>query len=300
MTEPTRTAVAVATPVWKNAMDLELEALRKTHTWDLVPYSPDYNVVGCKWVFRIKRNSDGTIQRHKARLVAKGFHQSPGIDFFETFSPVVKDSTIRVVLSIAVSHSWILRQLDFNNAFLNGTLTKEIFMARPPGFTDQTCPNHVCRLNKDIYGLKQAPRAWNNALKQALLTGGFIHSQADSSLFILRRGTSIVLLLVYVDDVIVTGNDPSLITHLIADLDTQFALKDLGNLSYFLGIQVFQLESRLLLNQSKYVELNMSHLKPAPSPTVLGKHMSLTEGTPLLDHFLYRSTIGALQYLTTP
>ena len=122
------------------------------------------NIVGCKWVFRIKRSPDGSVSRYKARLVAKGFHQRPGLDYTETFSPVVKTTTIRVLLSIAVSRGWPLRQLDVNNAFLQVHLSEDVFMAQPPGFGDLTYPSRVCRLKKAIYGLKQAPRAWYNEL----------------------------------------------------------------------------------------------------------------------------------------
>lgn len=132
--EPTRLTDALATPVWRAAMDDEILAMHRNQTWVLVPPTASQNVVGCKWVFKIKKHSDGSIQRYKARLVAKGFHQSPGIDFYETYSPVVKFSTIRVVLSLAVSHNWTLRQLDFNNAFLNGTLNEDVYMGQPPGF----------------------------------------------------------------------------------------------------------------------------------------------------------------------
>lgn len=128
------------------------------------------NIVGNKWIFRIKRNADGSVQRYKTWLVAKGFHQSLGIDFFETFSPVVKASTIRVVLSIAVMNGWKLRQLDFNNAFLNGTLDEDVFICQPSGYVDNRFPDHVCKLNKAIYGLKQALRAWNNKLKTTLVS----------------------------------------------------------------------------------------------------------------------------------
>lgn len=135
-------------------MDCEYAALLKNKTWTLVPASPILNVVGNKWIFHIKRNDDGSIQRYKARLVAKGFHQSPEVDFFETFSPVVKASTIRVVLSLAVSRGWALRQLDFNNAFLNGTLDEDVYMHQSLGYEDPAYPNHICKLNKAIYGLK--------------------------------------------------------------------------------------------------------------------------------------------------
>ncbi|RVW31560.1 Retrovirus-related Pol polyprotein from transposon RE1 [Vitis vinifera] len=140
-------------------MDDELATLARNCTWVLVPPPSNQNIVGCKWVFRIKRNPDGSISRYKARLVAKGFHQRPGVDYHDTFSPVVKPTTIRVVLSIALSNSWPISQLDVNNAFLHGTLTEDVYMAQPPGYVDQANPTHVCRLQKALYGLKQAPRA---------------------------------------------------------------------------------------------------------------------------------------------
>ncbi|KAA0026101.1 putative mitochondrial protein [Cucumis melo var. makuwa] len=263
----------------------------------------DQNVVGSKWVFRLKRHTDGSILRYKARMVAKGFHQHPGVDFFETFSPVIKASTIRVVLSIAVTNGWPLRQLDFNNAFLNGHLEENVYMMQPPGYVHPSYPKYVCKLNKAIYGLKQAPCAWNATLSKELLKWSFINSRSDSSLFIFRRNNSVVLLLVYVDDIIVTSNDSVLISTLIKSLDKQFALKDLGRLTYFLGFQVNYLKSGFILNQEKYIsdllhKLQLSDLKPAPSPSVVGKNLSAFGGTPLEDPFVYRSTIGALQNLT--
>lgn len=202
-----------------------------------------------------------------------------------------------------MTNGWPLRQLDFNNAFLNGTLDEVVYMQQPPGFEDQSHPNFVCRLNNAIYGLKQAPRAWNHTLTAALLSWGFINSKSDSSLFILRRGQSMLLMLVYVDDVILTGNDTSLICDMISTFDSRFALKDLGSLSCFLGIQVATVSSGIILSQAHYVDallqrLQFTHLKPAPSPSVLGKSLSLLDGQPLSDPFVYRSTLGALQYLT--
>ena len=135
-------------------MSDEFNALARNGTWELVPPSPKQNLVGCKWVFRIKRKSDGSIDRYKARLVAKGFHQRPGLDYTETFSPVIKPTTIRVVLCLALRHSWPIQQLDVNNAFLQGSLSEEVYMAQPRGFVDDQLPNHVCRLHKAIYGLK--------------------------------------------------------------------------------------------------------------------------------------------------
>ena len=140
-------------------MDTEMNAFLKNKTWSLVPYHPTMNLVGCKWVFKLKHKSDGSVDRYKARLVAKGFHQQPGLDYGETFSPVIKPTTVRTVCSLAVSKGWSIRQLDVNNAFLQGFLTETVYMEQPSGFINPAHPNHVCKLHCSIYGLKQAPRA---------------------------------------------------------------------------------------------------------------------------------------------
>jgi histone deacetylase 1/2 len=163
--EPRNVSEALLSEAWKAAMYEEFQALQNNKTWSLVPFNPRFNVVGNKWVFKTKFNSDGSFQRYKARLVAKGFHQRPGIDFKETFSPVVKPSTIRVVLSIDVSKNWCVKQMDINNAFLNGKLIEDVYMSQPEGFVDSAKPHHVCKLTKSLYGLRQAPRAWFDKLK---------------------------------------------------------------------------------------------------------------------------------------
>jgi len=154
--EPTSITQAIKDPNWRNAMSAEYNALVNNGTWELVCPTTTTNIVGCKWIFRIKRNSNGSVDRYKACLVAKGFHQRPGVDYLETFSPVIKPTTIRLVLSLAVANRWSLRQLDINNAFLQGSLSETVFMAQPPGFIDSDHPSHVCKLHKAIYGLKQA------------------------------------------------------------------------------------------------------------------------------------------------
>ena len=140
-------------------MDEEYAALLSNNTWSLVPKPPTANVIGCKWVYKIKRKADGSIERHKARLVAQGFDQQPGVDFEETFSPVVKPATICIVLSMALSYGWHIHQLDVKNAFLHGKIDQDIFMVQPQGFMDSQHPNYVCKLNRALYGLRQAPRA---------------------------------------------------------------------------------------------------------------------------------------------
>ena len=219
-------------------MSDELTALMHHGTWDLVSLPKNCNPVGCKWVFHVKRKLDGSVDCFKARLVAKGFNQQEGLDYKQTFSPVVKPATIRTVLTVAVMQGWSLRQLDVNNAFLHGDLTETVYMTQPPGFKDVNKPNHVCRLRKAIYGLKQAPRAWYSALKLAIMGLGFQNSKADSSLFIYCQNSIICYLLVYVDDLVLTGNNLCFVSEIVAQLGNRFSLKDMGQLNFFLGMEV--------------------------------------------------------------
>jgi hypothetical protein len=221
-------------------------------TWHLVPYKKGSNLIDCKWVYRIKRRADGTIDRYKARLVAKGFKQRYGIDYEDTFSPVVKIATIRLVLSISVSRGWSLRQLDVKNAFLHGVLEEEVYMKQPPGFESSATPNYICRLDKALYGLKQAPRSWYSRLSSKLYTLGFLPSKADTSLFLYNKSGLTVYILIYVDDIIVTSSSDQAISTLLHNLSSEFALKDLGDLNYFLGLEVHQQSNGLLMNQEKH------------------------------------------------
>jgi histone deacetylase 1/2 len=179
--EPTTVAAALSDKIWTVAMDSEYQALLHNKTWHLVPRPKGKNIIGCKWVYKIKRKADGTIDRYKARLVAKGFKQRYGIDYEDTFSPIVKAAIIRLVLSIAVTRGWSLRQLYVQNAFLHGVLDEEVYMYQPPGYTDKSHPSYVCKLDKAIYGLKQAPRAWYARLCNKLMKFGFLSSKADTS-----------------------------------------------------------------------------------------------------------------------
>ncbi|KAJ0435806.1 putative RNA-directed DNA polymerase [Helianthus annuus] len=283
-------------------MEEEFNALNKNATWTLVPRPTHANVVGSKWIFRTKFRADGSIERYKARLVAQGFSQIPGLDYCHTFSPVVKATTVRTVLALSIINNWHLHQLDVNNAFLHGHLTENVFMEQPKGFIDPQFPSHVCKLKKAIYGLKQAPRAWFHRLSLFLLNNGFSCSRADPSLFIYKRDTRMMYLLVYVDDLILTGNHQPTIKSFISCLNKEFAIKDLGKLNYFLGLEVTYTQNGLFLNQSKYTldiltRAKMLDAKPAPTP--LSTNVSfVSTGTKFSDATFYRSIVGALQYLT--
>jgi hypothetical protein len=301
-TEPKSMKSALQSLHWQQAMRDELHALHQNKTWSLVPRQADMNIVGSRWVFKTKLKSDGSIERFKARLVAKGYNQLEGLDFHETFSPVIKPTTIHLVLSLAITKGWSLRQLDVKNAFLHGHLKEVVYMEQPPGFSDPINPTHVCRLHKAIYGLKQAPRAWFDRFSSFLLHIGFYCSPADSSLFVFRSSSHTILLLVYVDDIIVTSDHPSHLSTLITKLSSEFAMKDLGPLNYFLGVQVSHFGGGLFLSQHKYAKeilakASMTDCKPIGTPLAQKHHLQL-EGGPLVDATNYRSIVGALQYLT--
>ncbi|GJY26783.1 ribonuclease H-like domain-containing protein [Tanacetum coccineum] len=181
--------IALKDPNWCNAMYDEYNALVKNGTWILVPRPSDVNLVRSMWLFKHKFHADGTLSRYKARLVANGSNQQHGVDFDETFSPVVKPATIRTVLSLAVSRQWPIHQLDVKNAFLNGDLSETVYMHQPPGFVDSRYPNHVCLLQRSLYGLKQAPRAWFQRFAGYATRAGFSPSRCDSSLFIYTQGS---------------------------------------------------------------------------------------------------------------
>jgi hypothetical protein len=301
--EPQTYNQAMKHSCWLDAMQAEYDALISNKTWTLCPRPSDRKVVRNKWVFKLKQKSDGTIDRYKARLVAKGFDQEGGIDFHDTFSPVIKPATIRLVLALVVHFGWFIHQLDISNAFLHGLLEEEVFMEQPKGFEDPAFPDHVCKLHKSLYGLKQAPRAWFMRLSQALLDLGFESSVVDVSLFHFHCSSVTIIVLIYVDDILVTSNSCPAISHLICRLQCEFAVKDLGHLSYFLGIQATRGSQDLFLSQTKYItdllhRTKMEGSKLAPTPCASGGKLSRFAGNPLDDPTVYRYIVGALQYCT--
>jgi hypothetical protein len=227
----------------------EFEALRTNKTWTLVPRPARANVVSGKWIFKHKFHSDGHLARYKARWVVRGFSQQPGIDFDETFSPVVKRATIRIVLSIAVSRSWPIHQLDVKNAFLHGKLDEEVYCQQPPGFVDPRCPDYVCHLHKSLYGLKQAPWAWYQWFAHFAHRLGFVASKLGVSLFIYQHGQELAYILLYVDDIVITASSDTLLRRFTTQLHSEFAMTDLGALSFFLGVSVTRMPSGMVLSQ---------------------------------------------------
>ena len=315
MHEPRSYAEAIKDTRWVEAMASELEALKLNHTWDLVSLPHGKLAIGCRWVYKVKLKASGEVERIKARLVAKGYNQQEGLDYHETFSPVVKIATVRIVLSLAAQHNWHIHQLDVYNAFLQGDLDDEVYMQLPQGLSRQgECGggNIVCRLVKSLYGLKQASRQWNMKLSEALIQSGFIQSSMDHSLFIRKKGNDIVIILVYVDDMLVTGSSISAIEETKASLHAAFKIKDLGTLKFFLGVEFHRSSKGILINQRKYAleiisELGIGAVKPAWTPLEVNAKLTTLEFDSLVqreddnmleDKTKYQRLIGKMLYLT--
>lgn len=263
------------------------------------------SAVAC-WVYTVKFHPDGSIDRLKARLVAKGYTQTYGIDYEETFSPVAKISSVRVLISLAANLDWPLFQLDVKNAFLHGDLHEEVYMEQPPGFVAQgEYQGCVCRLKKALYGLKQSPRAWFGKFSEAVLEFGLHRCQTDHSVFHLHTdaGYGYNILVVYVDDIVITGNDSGGIARLKQFLQHRFHTKDLGKLRYFLGIEVARSRTGIHLSQRKYVldlldEMGLLGARPVDTPMDPNQKLLKDEGGLFEDPSRYRRLVGKLNYLT--
>uniref|UniRef100_A0A6N2MH16 Integrase catalytic domain-containing protein n=1 Tax=Salix viminalis TaxID=40686 RepID=A0A6N2MH16_SALVM len=296
--EPANYEQAHRDPNWISAMESEIAALEANNTWSMVPLPPGQRPIGCKWVYKIKYLSDGTIERYKARLVAKGFTQRESIDYKETFAPVAKLTIVRCLLSVAALRNWSLYQMDVENAFLHGDLLEEVYMSPPPGYRRQG-EQMVCRLHKSLYGLKQASCTWFQRFSSAVQEIGFQQSQADYSLFTMVRGEFITMILLYVDDMIITGNDEQEIRKLKQFLNGCFRIKDLGLLKYFLGVEVARSKEGISICQRKYT-LDILEEAGLLGVNTMEPDMTLasTDSDTLKDPTQYRRLIGKLIYLT--
>ncbi|WVZ80009.1 hypothetical protein U9M48_027527 [Paspalum notatum var. saurae] len=265
-------------------MEEEYAALLANQTWDLVPRPPGCNVVTGKWIWTHKRRADGTLDRYKARWVLRGFTQRPGVDYDETFSPVVKPATVRT--------------LDVKNAFLHGTLTETVYCSQPTGFVDPSLPEMVCRLNKSLYGLKEAPQAWYSRFATFLVTLGFTEAKSHTSLFVYRRGDETAYLMLYMDDIVLTASSQQLLQRIITSLQQEFATKDLGVRHHFLGVTVEPRPSGPPLLHHILERAGMSDCNPCSTPVDTQAKLSKDVGTPVADPTAYRSPAGVLQYFT--
>ncbi|GKB08575.1 RmlC-like cupins superfamily protein [Tanacetum coccineum] len=290
-------------PKWVEAINNEISALESNHTWELTTLPPFKHPIGYKWVYRIKYNANGSVDKYKARLVAKGFNQNEGINYTKTFAPVGKMVIVRIVLEISSINNWFVHQLDVNNAFLYGDLNEEVYMAVPSGYKKSLPPNIVCILKKSLYGLKQANKQRFIKLTTLLIYAGFTQSHADSSLFTYYKDKDALILLIYVDDILVAGNNLSLIKDKNDQLHQTFTIKDLGPLHYYLGIEFLRNTNCLVMTQKKYaldlIEFaKLENDKPAKTPLDSTIKLTYTAGEPLSDPSHYRTLVSKLIYLT--
>lgn len=288
---------------WLAAMQEELAMIEKNETWELVDRPHDRKVIGVKWVYRTKLNPDGSVNKHKARLVVKGYSQVWGVDYSETFAPVARLDTIRMILAVAAEKEWKVFQLDVKSAFLNGILQEEIYVEQPEGFCVAESEQKVYRLKKALYGLKQAPRAWYSKIDDFFIELGFERSRSEHTLYVRKVDLSVIIISLYVDDLLVTGNDQKFIQKMKQNLMQMFEMTDLGEMTFFLGMEVNQIPGKIFICQKKYVReilkrFRMEECKSVATPMAQKDKLSKRDSSAPADNAFYRSLVGCLMYLT--
>ena len=289
--------------LWREAVYEELKALADNKTWELVSRPTNKNIVKCKWVFKRKVGADGEIQRYKARLVAKGFSQKFGEDYFETFAPVVRISTVRLLFGLAAELDLEIDHIDITTAFLNGDLQEDIYMEQPPGFIEPGNESKVCKLQKALYGLKQSARSWNNKIDTFLINAGFKRCTYDNCVYTKNNHRKILIIALHVDDFYIFFNDQKMSDDLKIEINRNFKMKDLGKIKECLGMRVIrdQKNGKISLDQKHYTEtilkkFGMFDTKPVSTP--METNVKLVKASKNEDIYPYQELIGALMYLS--
>ncbi|KAJ9535546.1 hypothetical protein OSB04_un001319 [Centaurea solstitialis] len=301
--EPLKVADALADPYWFIAMQEEINQFVRLKVWRLVPRPEGKSIIDTKWIFKNKKDEDNIVVRNKARLVAKGYRQQEGIDYNETFAPVARIEAIRMFLAYAAHKDFTVYQMDVKTTFLNGVLKEEVYVSQPEGFVDQDHPDHVYILDKALYGLKQAPRAWYDSLSQFLVESGYSKGKIDNTLFIKREGEHIMLVQIYVDDIIFGSTCPNFCDTFSKLMMTRYEMSMMGELNFFLGLQVKQLSAGIFINQAKYIKdilkkYNLENAKIMKTPMSPSCALDSDPDGKAVDVTTYRGMIGSLMYLT--
>jgi hypothetical protein len=284
-------------------MHEELVNFERNQVWELVDPLLGCKPIGTKWVWKNKKGEKGEVVRNKSRLVAQGYSQKEGIDYEETFAPVARLEAIRILLAFFVAEGFKLHQMDVKSAFLNGVLEEEVFVRQPPGFESEKYPHMVYKLRNALYGLKQAPKAWYGRLRGFLFERGFEMGKVDQTLFILRQGRNILIVQVYVDDIVFGGLSNSLVARFAEDMSREFEMTMMGELQFFLGLQIKQSKEGTFVHQAKYTKdivrkFKMEDSKAMTTPMSMTTAHDADEEGEHVDYKEYRSMIGSLLNLT--
>ncbi|GAU34012.1 hypothetical protein TSUD_212730 [Trifolium subterraneum] len=293
---------AIKHEVWKKAMESEIEAIKKNDTWELTDLPQGVKPIGVKWIYKTKYNENGKIDKHKARLVAKGYAQKHGIDYSEVFAPMARWDTIRTILSLAALNDWCVFQLDVKSAFLHGELSEDVYVNQPLGFQASN-QKLVYKLKKALYGLKQSSRAWYSKIESYFIKEQFAKCPHEHTLFVKNgEGDKILIVSLYVDDLIYTGNDNRMMEEFKSSMKEKFAMTDLGKMKYFLGVEVSQSPQGIFIHQHKYASeilqrFGMEECNKVSSPIVSGCKLVKDEKGQASDATYYKQVIGCLMYL---
>lgn len=296
---------AAEASLWRKAAQEEMDALHQNKTWTLTELPPGKKAIGSKWVFKVKKGSEGEVQRYKARLVAQGFSQRFGEDYDEVFAPTVRYSSVRMLLSIAASKKMRVKHIDIATAFLHGQISEEIYMKQPKGFVKPHEAHLVCKLQKGLYGLKQAARAWNQKLHKMLTQLGYKQGDADKCLYSKSNNGQFSYILAFVDDLIIATASEKDYTQIVKHLSKEVEVKELGDVQYYLGIQVEREEDgSFLLSQRQKIHELVEHMQmqdahPVATPMATDFLKNQQDSKQLPDNNDYRSAIGKLLYLVT-
>ncbi|GJX30031.1 retrovirus-related pol polyprotein from transposon TNT 1-94 [Tanacetum coccineum] len=302
--EPKNFKQAVTEPSWINAMQEEIHEFERLKVWELVTCPDNLFLIKLKWIYKVKTDESGGVLKNKARLVAQGFRQEEGIDFEESFSPVARIKAIRIFVAYAAHKNMIICQMDVKTAFLNGELKEEVYVSQPEGFVDQDNPSHVYKLKKALYGLKQAPRAWYDMLSSFLISQQFSKGAVDPTLFTRHAGNDILLVQIYVDDIIFASTNTAMCDEFANQMTNKFKMSMMGQMSFFLGLQISQSPRGIFINQSKYAseivkKYGLHSTDSVDTPMIENKKLDEDlQGKPV-DATLYRGMIGSLMYLTS-
>lgn len=284
-------------------MDSEIASIEKNQTWSLVTLPDGAKEIGVKWIYKTKLNELGEVDKFKARLVVKGYAQEYGIDYTEVFAPVARMDIVRMIIAMAAQRGWGIYQLDVKSAFLHGELKEDVFVEQPQGYEVTGKEHMVYKLHKALYGLKQAPRAWFSRIEAYFIREGFESSPSEQTLFIKRKGGKILIVSIYVDDLLFTGDDEELLAEFKQSMKREFDMTDLGRMRYFLGIEVVQKSNGIFICQRKYAaevieRFGMQSFNSVCNPMVPGQKLVRDEAGVKADSTLYKQMVESLIYLT--